>query len=58
MPPTLDSRSISITMERSRRSLTRLDVNHPDPALDAAYQQILLWRRDLQQGAEEEKQNQ
>jgi hypothetical protein len=57
LPRTLDSRSISIMMERSERTLTRLDVNHPDPALDAAYQQILLWRRELEQRPDEAKQN-
>jgi hypothetical protein len=51
LPRTLNSRCITLTMQRSdgRRQLRRLDVNHPDPALDAAYAQILLWRRDLQQ---------
>jgi ElaB/YqjD/DUF883 family membrane-anchored ribosome-binding protein len=48
LPRTLNSRSISITMERSQRKLWRFDANHPDPALDAAYTQILLWRREVQ----------
>jgi hypothetical protein len=48
LPRTLNSRSISITMERSPRKLTRFDTNHPDPALDAAYLQIFLWRREVE----------
>ena len=48
LPRTLDSRSITITMERSQRQLRRFDANHPDSALDAAYEQILLWRREVQ----------
>jgi hypothetical protein len=49
LPRTLDSRCITITMERSRyKLLRRFDANHPDPALDAAYQQILLWRREVE----------
>jgi hypothetical protein len=50
LPRTLNSRSITLTMERysGQRELRRLDVNHPDPALDVAYGQILLWRRDPQ----------
>jgi hypothetical protein len=49
LPRTLNSRCITITMERhdGRRELRRLDANHPDPALEATYQQILLWRRDV-----------
>jgi hypothetical protein len=47
LPRTLNSRSIAITMERSPRKLRRFDANHPDPALDAAYGQILLWRREV-----------
>jgi hypothetical protein len=54
LPRTLNSRSISITMERSQRTLTRFDVNHPDAALDAAYGQILLWRRDAELNPEPE----
>ncbi len=51
LPRTLNSRCITLTMQRydGRRELRRLDANHPDPALDAAYTQILLWRRELQQ---------
>lgn len=50
LPRTLNSRCITLTMQRSdgKRELQRFDVNHPDPALDAAYRQILLWRRDLE----------
>jgi hypothetical protein len=48
LPRTLNSRSISITMERSQRKLRRFDTNHPDAALDAAYGQILLWRREVE----------
>jgi Protein of unknown function (DUF3631) len=50
LPRTLNSRCITLTMQRSdgRRELQRFDVNHPDPVLDAAYRQILLWRRDLE----------
>jgi hypothetical protein len=49
LPRTLNSRCITLTMQRADRSrqLRRFDVNHPDPALDAVYRQILLWRRDL-----------
>jgi uncharacterized protein DUF3631 len=47
LPRTLNSRSISITMERSRRAVTRFDANRPDPALDAAYLQIFLWRGEV-----------
>jgi Protein of unknown function (DUF3631) len=50
LPRTLNSRCITLTMQRSdgQRELRRFDVNHPDPALEVAYRQILLWRRDLQ----------
>jgi hypothetical protein len=50
LPRTLNSRAITITMERYRgqRELRRLDANHSDPALDAAYHQCLLWRSDVQ----------
>ena len=49
LPRTLDSRCITITMKRSQHQLLRrFDVNQPDPALDAAYQQILLWRREVE----------
>jgi hypothetical protein len=51
LPHTLNSRCITLTMQRNdgQRELRRFDANHPDPALDAAYAQILLWRRELQQ---------
>jgi hypothetical protein len=48
LPRTLNSRCITITMERSQRQLRRFDATHPDRALDAAYQQILLWRREVE----------
>ena len=48
LPRTLNSRSISIRMERSQRKLERFDANHPDPALDAAYLQIFLWRQGVE----------
>ncbi|MGY3506650.1 MULTISPECIES: DUF3631 domain-containing protein [unclassified Bradyrhizobium] len=46
LPRTLNSRCITIAMERhdGQRKLKRFDASHPDPALDAAYTQILLWR--------------
>ncbi|SFJ71857.1 DUF3631 domain-containing protein [Bradyrhizobium sp. Gha] len=46
LPRTLNSRCITIAMERhdGQRKLKRFDASHPDPALDAAYMQILLWR--------------
>jgi hypothetical protein len=48
LPRTLNSRAITITMERyhGQRELRRLD--RFDPALDAAYHQCLLWRGDVQ----------
>ncbi|SDK15083.1 MULTISPECIES: DUF3631 domain-containing protein [Bradyrhizobium] len=56
LPRTLNSRCITITMERhsGQRELRRFDVNHPDAALDAAYGQILLWRRDAELNPEPE----
>jgi Protein of unknown function (DUF3631) len=50
LPRTLNSRCITLTMQRADRSraLRRFDVNKPDGALDAVYRQILLWRRDLE----------
>jgi hypothetical protein len=48
LPRTLNSRAISITMERSQRTLRRFDANHPDPALDAAYLQTFLWRQAVE----------
>lgn len=47
LPRTLNSRCITITMQRSQRELRRYDINHPDLVFDAAYAQILLWRRDV-----------
>jgi hypothetical protein len=47
LPRTLDSRAVSITMERSTRGLKRFDANRPDLALDAAYLQIFMWRREV-----------
>ena len=51
LPRTLNSRCLTITMQRydGQHELRRLDANRPDLALDAAYAQILLWRRELQQ---------
>jgi Protein of unknown function (DUF3631) len=50
LPRTLNSRCITLTMQRNdgRRKLLRFDANHPDPALDAAYTQIFMWRREVQ----------
>jgi Protein of unknown function (DUF3631) len=48
LPRTLNSRSISLALERSQRKLKRFDALHPDFALDAAYDHILLWRRDVE----------
>jgi hypothetical protein len=50
LPRTLNSRCITLSMQRADRSreLKRFDANRPDPALDATYRQILLWRRDLE----------
>jgi hypothetical protein len=42
---TLDSRSITINMERSERVLKRFDAHHMDGTLDRVYGQILIWRR-------------
>jgi hypothetical protein len=49
LPPELNSRSITIGLERNtgQRVLKRLDINFPDPALDAAYLQIWLWQREV-----------
>ena len=55
LPRTLDSRCISVTMERSQRKpIRRFDVNQPDPALDAAYRQILLWRQEVELNSDPE----
>jgi Protein of unknown function (DUF3631) len=50
LPRTLNERSITIAMERhdGQRQLKRFDAIHPDPALDAAYAQILLWCREAE----------
>jgi hypothetical protein len=50
LPRTLNSRCITVTMQRADRSRTLLpfDINDPDPALDAVYRQILMWVRDLE----------
>ena len=56
LPRTLNSRSITIVMQRhaGQRELRRFDVGHPDPALDATYRQILLWRRDVELNSDPE----
>jgi hypothetical protein len=50
LPPELNSRSITVAMERyaGQRKLKRFDSSHPDLALDAAYEQILLWYREVE----------
>jgi hypothetical protein len=50
LPPELNSRSITIALERhaGQRKLKRFDIIHPDPALDVAHTQILLWRREVE----------
>src|SRR5215831_2130859 len=50
LPDELNSRSITIALERyaGGRKLKRFDSKHPDAALDAAYAQILLWRREVE----------
>jgi hypothetical protein len=49
LPRALNERCVTINMERhdGRRKLLRFDADRPDPALDAAYRQILLWRREV-----------
>jgi Protein of unknown function (DUF3631) len=47
LPRTLNSRSITISLQRSARELKRLDLIRPDLALNAAYRQILLWANEL-----------
>jgi hypothetical protein len=42
---TLDSRAITINMERAQHELKRFDINHSDGTLDRVYGQILIWRR-------------
>jgi Protein of unknown function (DUF3631) len=48
LPRTLNSRAITITMQRyhGQRPLQRFQGELSDPALDAAYGQILLWRNE------------
>jgi hypothetical protein len=48
LPRTLNERCITISLERSDggRKLKRFDAVHPDPALNAAYLQILIWQRE------------
>jgi hypothetical protein len=49
LPPELNSRSITVAMERSGQcKLKRFDSNRPDARIDAAYEQILLWRREVE----------
>jgi hypothetical protein len=47
LPRTLNSRCITIHLERSTRKLKRFSTIRPDYALDEGYQQILLWRADV-----------
>jgi hypothetical protein len=49
LPRTLNSRCVTLTMQRSdgRRKLKRFEPTRPDAGLDAAYEQILLWRNDV-----------
>jgi hypothetical protein len=49
LPRTLNSRAITITMQRhdGKQPLRRLEAGLADPALDVAYHQILLWRREV-----------
>jgi hypothetical protein len=54
LPRTLNSRSITIAMERSKRKLRHYGIGHPDPALDVAYGQILLWLREVKLNPEPE----
>lgn len=54
LPRTLNSRCITIVMERSERKLRRFDNNRPDRALDAAYRQILLWRQEVELNSDPE----
>jgi hypothetical protein len=48
----LDSRAITIQMERSQRELKRFDINHPDGTLDRVYGKILIWRRTAKLAAD------
>lgn len=47
LPKTLNSRSVTITLQRASRELRRLDLIRPDPLLDRCYEQILLWANEL-----------
>jgi hypothetical protein len=47
LPRTLNSRSITIALQRSALKLKRLDLVRPDPALGVCHQQIRLWVEDL-----------
>ncbi len=48
LPRTLNSRCITLQMRRTdgKRELKPILPNRPDAALDAAYDQILMWRKD------------
>jgi Protein of unknown function (DUF3631) len=54
LPRTLNSRCITLTMQRSQRELRRLEPYRPDAALGACYQQILLWCNDVELDADPE----
>jgi hypothetical protein len=56
LPRTLNSRCLTLNMQRfdGQRELQRLDAYRPDPALNAAYTQILLWRRDVELNSDPE----
>lgn len=48
LPRTLDSRCITLMMERSdgKRKLKRMEPFRPDGALNLAHEQILIWRNE------------
>jgi Protein of unknown function (DUF3631) len=48
LPPTLNSRCLTIFMQRSPRELRRYDKYHPDKAPEDCYQYILAWARDAE----------
>ena len=56
LPRTLNYRCITITMERhdGQRQLQRFDAIQPDPALEVAYHQILLWRQEVELNSDPE----
>jgi hypothetical protein len=54
LPRTLNSRCITVTMQRSQRELRRFEPYRPDAALDECYEQILLWRNDVELDADPE----